>query len=472
MKIEKRDGSRERKILTGMIVDSSVLGRISTKWTGQEFSNKWANTVAGWCVEFYKKYGDAPQKGVESLFEAWAEKTRDKDTTALVEKFLGSLSEEYKQAKEGINSAQIVDIAGEHFNQVKINKAIEETQSHLEAGQLEKAKKVFTSFSWIEMGVGAGVDLFLDREAVKSTLSKTRKDPLIEYSGALGQFFGDRLERDGFVAILAPDKTGKTGMLVDMAYRAMLQRRRVAFFEVGDESESQISERFIVRTARQPFRAPEEKWPYTVMYPTSLEAGEAPTYTATVEFEERKFLEPLNWKQAWKACENTMRAKVKSKESYFRLSVHPNMSIGMGGIKSILQSWELDNWIPDVVVIDYADNLTNMAGHEDARDGINANWKMMRALSQEKHCLVLTATQADADSYDRKILGRSNFSEDKRKNAHVTAMFAINQTAEEKDIGVMRFNWIVARRGGFSPRRCVTIASCLPLCNPCVKSVW
>ena len=69
----------------------------------------------------------------------------------------------------------------------------------------------------------------------------------------------------------------------------------------------------------------------------------------------------------------------------------------------------------------------------------------LRALSLERHCLVASATQADADSYDRYTLGMSNFSESKTKLAHVTGMLGLNQTEEEKKKGITRINKILAR---------------------------
>lgn len=66
--------------------------------------------------------------------------------------------------------------------------------------------------------------------------------------------------------------------------------------------------------------------------------------------------------------------------------------------------------------------------------------------------MVITATQSDADSYDTDLLKLSNFSEDKRKYSHVTAMFGLNQDKDgrEKKLGVLRLNELVIREGEFS----------------------
>jgi hypothetical protein len=85
---------------------------------------------------------------------------------------------------------------------------------------------------------------------------------------------------------------------------------------------------------------------------------------------------------------------------------------------------------------------------------------------------VVTATQTDADSYDAKVLKRGNFSEDKRKYAHVTGMVGINQTDREKAEGLYRLNWVVLRELEFSESKCVWTAGCLAIGNPAIVSTF
>ena len=167
-----------------------------------------------------------------------------------------------------------------------------------------------------------------------------------------------------------------------------------------------------------------------------------------------------------------MLRKVKSKHSYLKLSCHPNSTLKVSGIRSILETWAQDEWVPDVIVIDYADILDMSHKGLEGRDCINQAWKELRALSQYYHCLVITATQTDAAAFDTGLLRRKNFSEDKRKFSHVTGMMGINQTDDEKEMGLYRFNWLKLRDGVYSETRCVNVANCLALANPMIKSCW
>ena len=138
-----------------------------------------------------------------------------------------------------------------------------------------------------------------------------------------------------------------------------------------------------------------------------------------------------------------------------------------------LDKWKsLYDWVPDVIVIDYADIVAPPRGVKEPRDQVNEIWKALRAMSQRQHCLVVTATQTNAASYEAKTLGRQHYANDKRKYAHVTALAGINVTAEEKEAGVARYNWIVLREGQYSSRKCVHVAGCLAIGQPSLVSCF
>ena len=145
---------------------------------------------------------------------------------------------------------------------------------------------------------------------------------------------------------------------------------------------------------------------------------------------------------------------------YFKLSTHANDTLSIKEIKALLDIWEKqDDFIPALVIIDYADLLIPEDFRMEYRHQQNQIWKGLRNISQVRDCLVVTATQTDADSYNQYRLKMKNYSEDKRKYGHVTAMFGLNQDPKdrEKEIGLMRINEIVLREGAFSNVNEVTV---------------
>lgn len=483
--VEYKSGSTERQILTAMILNSVVLGRISSQWQRGMFASSWSNEIAEWCNDYYQKYGEAPAKAMVGLFQNWADRNQErKDDIRLIESLLESLSDEWETGAKDIRIDYITDVAGMHFNKNRVGRTISAAQGELDNGDLDAAVAKITNFKRLEMGPGAAIDLVQNEQEISTTFFQQESTAVINYPGAIGELFSNIFELDGFVAIRAPDKSGKSFVLLDLAIRAALQRQRVAYFQVGDMSQRQVLKRFYTRIAGIPIRSPDwpPKWPAVIKWPVSIEHvpsmlgtnGKNQRQPARIEYEEKRFKKPLDYHSAVKACEKFMYERIKSKRSFLRLSCHANSTMTVAKIKDTLARWEIEGYEASIVIIDYADILAPPEDrkHWDRRDLINENWNQMRALSQEKHVCLVTATQSDTETYRKEIQDRSNFSEDKRQNAHVSAMVAINQTDAEKEAGQYRLQVPFRREEDFSPRRCVHVASCLALAHPTVRSCW
>jgi len=227
----------------------------------------------------------------------------------------------------------------------------------------------------------------------------------------------------------------------------------VAYFQAGDLSQGQVLRRMGMRALRRPKRTGVCKIP--VDYPDTSKPP-------VVEDRTLEAVTPGECLREWH--------KVQRGRDRFRLSCHPTGSLTVATMSSTLRDWTREGWVPDVVVIDYADVLAPPPGVREKRDQINGNWEHMRRLSQELHCLLVTATQADAASYDLELLRRGNFSEDRRKHDHVTAMLGLNATDADKKVGVTRLNWLDRRDEKFIVGRQVYVAGCLDIVCPAMKS--
>lgn len=461
MEVKKYNSDDERTILIGMVVDRNVLAKLVPRWTEAKFQSPWAQRVAEWCVIYYEQYHKAPGSNVQSIYNTWSADTRNKDTSEIIGQFLDSLSRQYRRLKRESNSDYIIDIAARHFNRVKLERLSEAIESDISQGKIDKALGRTVDFHKLEIGTGAGIEVFTDKESIQAAFNE-QHEPLITYTGGLGKFFSNRLERDGFIAFQGPEKRGKSFWLQEIAFRAITQRRRVAFFECGDLSQHQIMRRFMVRVSKHP------QYPCMVKYPTSIR--KLANGKIDITYKRQRYKKSLTWRKAYKHCRKL--TKKRGIKSMLRLSCHLNDSLSVDGIRGILDEWARKDWIPEVVIIDYADIL-NMDHHGlEGRDRIDHIWKQLRRLSQERHCLVVTATQASAAAYDIQTQGKQHFSNDKRKNAHVTGMVGLNQTPIEKEKGYMRLNWIELREGWYSERKCCYVATCFELANMAIRSIF
>lgn len=451
-----------------MIVKSSVLSRVSQKWPREGlFKSEWSNLIAGWCVSFYKKFNKAPKRAIQTYYSRWAGKNADKEVQNLVEKFLVGLSSEYEKIGRGINTDYVLDVAGRYFNQVRVDRLRAGLEEDLDVGDIEKALHKIGDFTKLDMGMGSTIKLLNDQESIRRAFEESN-EPLIVYPGALGRFFGDAFQRDSFISFLGPEKRGKSWWLMDVAWMAAEQRRKVAYFVLGDMSEGQVQMRFGTRASGIPTKVKDPvKFPVKFLRP-KMRHG-----LARVEHSFRRYKKALTWRKAWKAYQKFLKDKVRSKESYIRLQVLPANGISVDGVDEQIRLWSQDGWVPDVVVVDYADNLDMPDGGDEVRHQINQTWKKMRGVAQRWHLCFVTATQANAASYEDSlsfVITRKNFSEDKRKLAHVTGMIGLNQTATERKLGIYRLNWVLRREGEFSEYRPVYVAGSLSLGRPAILS--
>lgn len=465
MKIERKKFDEERSILIGIIVDKTVLGRIAGKWERNMFRSPWANRICQWCVQYFNKYNKAPGSHIQSIFETYAGKEKYKDEIEIIGRFLSTLNNQYKRLGKESNSDYVIDLAGRYFTQVKLERLADHIDGNIANDKVKLAEEAVLNFRKIEMGTGESIFVFEDKDHIREAFEQEHQ-ALIKFKEGLGVFFSDRLERDGFIAFQGPEKRGKSFWLLEMAFTAVEQRRKVAFFECGDLSKHQIMRRFMVRVAKRPLR------PQIIKYPTKIRLvkREGLDPKSIVSVKRMVCKHGLSWKEAYRHCRHL--TSQRGMKSLLRLSVHHNDSINVDGIRSTLDEWSIDGWIPDVVIIDYADILNMDFPGLEGRDRIDKTWKQMRRLSQERHCLVLTATQASAQSYDAKTQSKRHFSEDKRKHAHVTGMVGLNQTVEEKEKNIMRLNWIDLREAWYSERKCCFVAVCPELANMSIKSIF
>jgi hypothetical protein len=463
MKVQRRKNELEKRIMVAMIVDPVVLGAIAPKWDKEACKSKWAAIVGSWCVKYFTKYNKAPRQTIWSLFQSWAEDHSDQETVELIDKFLRGVGDKYKALAREINSEYMIDQASGYFDRNRALKVTSTVEGHIENGDLAKAIKTIEEFRPIELGMGSGIDVLSDKAAYFRAFEK-KSDPVFTYEGDLGNFLNKILLPGRLISFMGREKIGKTRWLVDFSWRAMLNRKRVVFISAGDMSEDEMELLFSVRAARHPQDSEEE-----VLYPKKIITGFP---SATVTHKIKKFPDGLSRIAGWKALTAVRENKLKTDQSYLKLFCYPNGSVSIEQITSMLHMLAKRGWPADIVAIDYADILAAMDGKVETRHQINATWMGMKKLTQSLHCVVVTATQSDADSYGTVLLDLTNFSEDKRKYAHVNAMIGLNATEEEVEQGLTRLNILQGRGFKFNRRRVLHVAGCPALCNPAILSTF
>lgn len=448
MKVTRFDGTDARRVLTGLITDDNVVRRVASRWKAEGlFGSRWENIIAGWCVDHSRKYGKAPGRDIETIFRATT--LSNADEIEAIEKLLVGLSDSYEANGSAPASEYLIDLAGRLFKRTDLKRRAEAALADLERGDLGTAEQRLTEYRGIEFGPGAMDVPDADIDYWLQVFDDEEAQSLIAMPAGLGTFWDNELCRDAFVAYMASEKRGKSWWLLDLTARAFRQRRRVAFFSVGDMSRNQVGRRL----GRRLLNAPKYNGTYKipVAWP---DANNAPD----IEEQELAAVGPAS---AYAAANRMSQGR-----GNLRVVCYSARTIDALGIEGVLKGWAEEGWVADVVVIDYADILGPPAGVADSREQINVNWINLRRMSSELHCCVITATQANAKSYTVPLLGPQHFSEDKRKYAHVTAMVGINQMPDEKKLGIYRLNWLQRREGMSDVGNAVSVAGNLDVGCP------
>jgi hypothetical protein len=496
----------ERKIMIGMITSTSFLQQIQPYYFPRLIESSAFKRLASWCFKYFKDHNTAPGKEIELMLLTEA-KRLEKDVAEEIEEILEGLSNEYENENE---NPYLVSQTIKYFKERQILELTSTVEKLTSAGQLEEAEKLMNTYS--PLIEGESTEIIFDNPAYLPEIKKAFNQELnqvftLPYQ--LGDFMNDQLGYGKFIAFLAPEKRGKTFLLLYLAMQACRQGKNVVFFQAGDMNKIDQTQRigiYLTKTSNQEKYCKEHYEPIRDCVHNQLgtceelekEITDAPFEEKTYEdirgeliYEELvdayenypKHIPCHNctkyWQQKYGAVwlKKIPKTDPLSEEQYvraineffikkhhkLRLDTYSNGTLSVNKALAVLDKWEReDGFVPDLIIFDYADLMVPSVKAE-FRHQQNEIWKDLRRVSQTERQgifpLVITATQADAASYETNSLRMKNFSEDKRKYGHVTVLYGLNQDPQgkEKKIGIMRINELVKREGSFHPNKEVYI---------------
>lgn len=475
MRTRRVDSQRERHILIAMVTSTEFLAQAARVIELDLIEAEHVRQVMQWCLEHYEKHREAPNKTIDMLLASWSEGNDNETLVDSVNALVDSLGKEYVDPKKKpteLNVAVLMDELGDLIADRRLARLANEINGLRAQKKPREAEALVNAYRSVAAGKGAKCNPLTDKSVWKRAFSHAAK-PVISFSGDAGSFFNPVMLRGGLIGVQASEKTGKTWWLLEFAMRALRQRRKVAFFEVGDLSEEEVNQRFGMRWASRPLYQFQCKKP--ILLPQDIEFTDGDSdddgEEGSVGYSIKCMKKHINHRVTQHAVEQSLRrirrawGHAEGKE-YLQTSTHSTGTMNVRGITAILDQWEQeDNFIADVIIIDYADILAPEETKREGRDRTNDTWMALRRLSQDKHALTITATQAKATQYTNTIRPqtKADFGEDHRKMAHVTGWLGLSQTPLEKDVEGQRLNWIAVRGSPSSENRMLYVGNCFAL---------
>ena len=500
IKKHKVDTSLERQILIGMIISDNFLKQVIPMYMPDLFEITYSGTIAKWCIRHYDKYGKAPNILIEDIFDTWKKTSDNDEQTEYIKGFLSTLSDEYERGDK-FNDDYIFDKTVRHFKSRSLKLLSEDIEACLKHNDVDEAEKCYQDYKKVEKITSNGIDIFDDEDAWRNAFD-INTDILFTVPGALGKMLNGNFVRDSLIGIMGIAKIGKSWWMQFLGIQAVKARCNVAVFQLGDLSEGQSMVRtgvYITKRSNKPKYCKELFVPVMDCYHNQhgtceyrrrrtntvslldsdnnlMEFNEAEKlgYSVCIDCENEKWFKgavwhvrrrpvrPLTWQEAFKEAQ-AYKAKIKAKR--YKISTHPSKSLSVSGMETILDSWErIEGFIPDVVICDYADLFApERKGTKESRDDINETWMALSALRQKRKICIITATQANGMAIKEKSISREHYSNDRRKYDHVTAMFGLSQTNEEKRNGITRWGTIVLREDDWDTEAFVNVIGCLSI---------
>lgn len=487
------DNVIEKQILTAFIVSDEILHQFNEITKPEYFQSTYIAEVIKWSLEYYRKHQESPKVYIQSIFDyKVADGQVEEVHSKLIEQLLTELSNQFEVQNE-LNVDYYSEIIESYFKKRELEITVNAVQSLITENRLVDAELLISEYNKVSPVREDFINPF-DPEEIRKTFEEKNND-FLRFPGQLGDFLGD-FNRGWLLGLAGPFKRGKTWYAQEFAVQAMLSFRKVVFFSL-EMSEDQMKERVYKRLTVTADVAKNYKFPLfdckhnqtgTCLRPERINRETLyddedswqelpPTFSIHNTYQPcsvcrrngnlDQFYHPAIWYESKKRPEYDERRvalklnQLKMYFPYIKYKCYPRFSANVNDMKRDIQILEYKHdFVPDVIVIDYADILRPEDGLEDGFQKEDRTWIALSQLAMERKALVITPTQVTKAGQDAAQIGVQHQARWVGKMGHVDAMFALNQTEKEQNKGLMRFSTIAHRHSKFTPSH-----NCLVLQN-------
>ena len=478
----------EKRIIIGLITSSNFIQQILPIFQLDYFVNSYLRTIASWCVSFYEEHERAPYKHIQDIYEAEALSLKESDGE-LIQDLLKLLTEQYDP--ESANVGYLKDCTINYFRRRELEIVVNNVSILKEKGEYDEAEAQITRFSNVTTKLDSGALINIGNLEEITEIYRQREEEdkkFFHMPGDLGRYLGN-FKRGDVVGYYAPAKRGKSWTLVDHFKQGVLQRKKTLFWSI-EMTKTEILPR-IMKSFR-PMVDEEGEYPYPVFDCIHNQTGDCadrvsnviildegvvlndPSHKActicmrhnhphefamTVHFA-RKFREADDIFTVRKMMESKrMKNPLLSKFNKFgRLSVHPKYTLTYDKMMRDIEILNnKDGFIPDIMILDYIDILGIDTGFDNYK-AVDEAWKLLAKIAGEFNVLMITATQANKEGHSAEVLNATHQGGYYGKNQHVNVMCGLNQTSEEKEVGIIKYGITEARSQYFIPgKTCIVL---------------
>lgn len=450
MKREKIDLLNEKDILVGLIVSDEFCKEISPIIDIKDLQVDYSRVIVSWIKPYFEEFGKAPKTDILKLYRSHISEISNESLQNNILTFIEKLDEKYSGKR---NDAYAIQEAIKYLKSRNLQNLSQDIEAYITSGDIDKAESLITRYRKVEKDSGESVDLLNDADIVRESFTE-EQDKLFSFNGAYGRLVGD-IHREDFVAFLASMKVGKTFTLIDCGIEALKNGLNVVMFSL-EMSRTNMIKRVWKSLSGQVTEDVE------ITVPEFVQEGEK--YRVEEKTVHKKASSILEVEKKQKSLKRLFRG------GNLKIFAEPAYSMTVEKLETKLDDLNHNGFIPDVIIIDYADIMLPSNSRLDYRNQLDDIWKRLRAMAQKRKCAVFTASQASRGAINKEATA-DMISEDIRKLAHVTSMVSISKDEYCKNHSLAMFSQLAVREGEPITER-VIATQCLSLGRPVLDSHW
>lgn len=414
----------ERRLVASLVMSPNLLKACVDIAQPDSFTPGPCQHVAKWCWEYFQHTGEAPQRAIEDLYLANAQDLGETDATG-IQTFLQSISDTYTPPNEELMKKE----ATRFFKLRAMQKLRDGLDRALASRDEALGESLVAEYVAPEATIHTSTSLFgCDPKEIVSAFNRENIE-LFSFPGEAAREVLGTFNRTDFVSFSAPMKRGKTWWLMKLATTAAKNGWNVLYGSCEMPKWQVLSRLWqqCTGTSRRGEDAPYPKFEVGANGRYTISSPRAPTPQVKLTVDEVRELQE-RFRTYWRG----------------RLEVEtwPTQTLTVPMLMRRLKDMQVyQNFTPDVIVLDYADIMRAVNTRQDKRDQINEIWAGLRGVAQDREVLIATASQTGRGTVTgARDADDSDMAEDIRKLAHVTKNLVINQTPEEKAIGIYRIS--------------------------------
>jgi len=505
MRVKEQEISvtEEKRIVAGMIISTDYMKRLKDVYRSYYFKNSYLEKIAGWSMSFFEEHKESPYKHIQDIFESQSHHLKETEVE-LIRRVLKNLSGQYD--KDNINVDYLIDTTEEYFRTRELEIYRNNIEVHLENGDIEEAEAEMERFRVVSLALEENMYINPGDKKARARIYKKKEEQETNFfslPGDLGKFIGN-IKRGDVIGITAPQKKGKSFLLVDFFKQAVMCRKKVVHFSIEMTDTEMLSR--IYKSFHPALDNKSEESFFPVFDCKKNQMGECKNRNSTVivlDEDDKDSKKDFQYNPQHVPCDKCRRngrrklyqmatyvSKIHRDEDtfitmqkniakfddrlsrYSRIVVRPKYSLTeelMMYDLSVLESRY--NFIPDIILLDYIDIMQIKSTHDDYKLE-DEKWKLLAKIAGQTKCAVVTVTQANKEGAKAEILHTTDQAGFYGKGRHVNLMLGINQMPDEKKKGIYRIGVLDSRSGRFNESETCTVLQDLKAGQMVLDSFW